>query len=362
MEKYTHKAKLYETEILKYSKEYWEDELFIIESIKNKTCKSLIHEYFYYSKSIGDIKKGFSRIIDSFKNLNNKEIQFFLDELLFKNDVFPVLYPYYHNVLLFLIKLYDTKTFNYITTSDGLSVEKNLKKWIGYCFSSFYNKKIIRYLIFFERLFMRFYNRYVILSDKEKKIYELELPNYNLKNKYVTLIEEDMFDEFKLMHPFTTEYQTELIRNNILDNIQTVIDLFYNNGEFDEDQCYEEYIKLKSVVEKIENNTELKYQEIYPNSERYLPIIYACLFNKSCDIQLQGSGGILVRNKHILQLVSPEDKVLFENLGKINYNHRISSFIFECCDELNINYKQNILINVDEKYFNPKNNPYKILD
>lgn len=60
--------------------------------------------------------------------------------------------------------------------------------------------------------------------------------------------------------------------------------------------------------------------------------------------------------------MSPEDKLLFENLGKINYNHRISSFIFECCDELNINYKQNILINVDEKYFNPKNNPYKILD
>lgn len=61
------------------NKENWEDELFIIESIKNKTCKSLIHEYFYYSKSIGDIKKGFSRIFDSFKNLNNKEIQFFLD-------------------------------------------------------------------------------------------------------------------------------------------------------------------------------------------------------------------------------------------------------------------------------------------
>jgi hypothetical protein len=58
--------------------------------------------------------------------------------------------------------------------------------------------------------------------------------------------------------------------------------------------------------------------------------------------------------------VSPEDKLLFENLGKINYTHRISSFIFECCDELNIDYKQNILINVDEKYFNPKNNPYTI--
>lgn len=362
MEKDTRKAKLYETEILKYSEEYWENELFIVESIKNKACKSLIHKYFYYSKSIGDIKKGFSRIIDSFKNLNNKEIQFFLDELLFKNDVFPVLYPYYHNVLLFLIKLYDTKTFNYITTSDGLSVEKNLKKWIGYCFSSFYNKKIIRYLIFFERLFMRFYNRYVILTDDEKKIYELELFNYNLKNKYVTLIEEDMFDEFKLMHPFTTKDQKELIRSNILDNIQRVIDLFYIDGKFDENSCYEEYLKLKSVVEKIENDTELQYQEIFLKSERYLQIIYACLFNKSCDIQLQDSGEVLTSNKHILQLMSSEDKSLLEILGKINYNHRISSFIFECCDELNLNYKQNIPINVDEKYFNPKNNPYTILD
>lgn len=73
----------------------------------------------------------------------------------------------------------------------------------------------------------------------KKRFYELELFNYNLKNKYVTLIEEDMFDEFKLMHPFTTEDQTELIRNNILDNIQTVIDLFYNNGEFDETNVME---------------------------------------------------------------------------------------------------------------------------
>lgn len=261
-----------------------------------------------------------------------------------------------------MINLYDAKTFNYITTSDGLSVEKNLEKWIGYCISSFYNKKLIRYLIFFERLIMRFYNRYVILSDKEKEIYELELPNYNLKNKYVTLIEEDMFDEFKLMHPFTTKDQKELIRSNILNNIQRVIDLFYIDGKFDENSCYEEYLKLKSVIEKIENDTELQYQEIFLNSERYLQIIYACLFNKSCDIQLQGSGGVLTSNKHILQLISSEDKSLLEILGKINYNHRISSFIFECCDELNLNYKQNIPINVDEKYFNPKNNPYTILD
>lgn len=361
MEKDTREAKLYGIEILKYSEKNFEDEMFIVESIKNKAYKSLIHNYFYYPiLRMEDIEKRFSKIIDSFNNLTDDEIQFFLDELLFKNNIFPVLYPYYSNVLLFLIKLYDNESFNHIATSDGLSVEKNLEKWIGYCISNFYNNKIVRYMIFFEKLFMRFYNRYVILSDKEKERYERELFNYNLKNEYVTLIKDDTYDESKLMHPFTNENQKELIRNNILDNIQRVIDLFYINGQFDEDGCYEEYLNLKLIVEKIENNTKSRYQEIFLNSEDHYIIGYDNLFNKSYDIQLEQSGLFLKMNKHILQLVSHKDKKLFEILGKINYNYRISKFIFECCDELNINYKQDILINVDNEYFNPKTNPYTL--
>ena len=363
MEKDTREAKLYEIEILKYSEKSFEDEMFIVESIKNKAYKSLIHNYFYYPiLRMEDIEKRFSKIIDSFNNLTDDEIQFFLDELLFKNNIFPVLYPYYSNVLLFLIKLYDNKSFNHIKTSDGLSVEKNLEKWIGYCISNFYNKKIVRYMIFFEKLFMRFYNRYVILSDKEKESYERELFNYNLKNEYVKMIEEDITGESKLIHPFTNKDYKELIRNNILDNIQRVLDLFYINGKFDEESCYEEYLKLKLIVAKIEYNTELHYQEIFLNSEAHYILDYDNLFNKSYDIQLENSGFILIKNKHILHLISHKDKVLFEILGKINYNHKISNSISNCCDEMNINYKQNILINVDKKYFNPKNNPYTILD
>lgn len=330
-----------------------------MESIKNKAYKSLIHNYFYYPiLRMEDIEKRFSKIIDSFNNLTDNEIQLFLDELLFKNNIFPVLYPYYSNVLLFLIKLYDSKSFNHIKTSDGLFIEKNLEKWIGYCISNFYNKKIVRYMILFEKLFMRFYNRYVILFDKEKESYERELFNYNLKNEYIKMIEEKRGGESKSIHPFTNKNYKELIRNNILDNIQRGLDLFYINGKFDEENCYEEYLKLKLMVTKIEYNTELHYQEIFLNSEdQYIPG-YDKLFKKSYDIQLEKSGLALTLNKHILQLVSHEDKALFEILGKINYNHGIAKFISECCDELNINYKQNILINVDSNYFNPKINPY----
>ena len=36
---------------------------------------------------MGDIEKRFSKIIDSFNNLTDNEIQLFLDELLFKNNM-----------------------------------------------------------------------------------------------------------------------------------------------------------------------------------------------------------------------------------------------------------------------------------
>ena len=359
MKKDIRKANLYEIEIKKYSEKNCEDKLFIVESIKNKNYKSLIRNYFYYPKTNKESKKELTRILDSFKNLSDEEIQLFLDKLLFKQDIFPVSHHYYSSVLVFLIKLYDNGLFDYITTSDGLSIEKNLEQWIGYCISSFYNEKTVRYLIFFEKLFIRFYNRYVILYDEEKKRYDDEFSKYNINTGYVAVI-RDKFDEFKLKHPFTNPDQTELIQNKILDNLQTIINLYYDMGKFDEKRCYEEYLKVKSIVEKIEKETESQYQYIFSNSERNMPLYYYGLFEKSFDFQLHSSGVILTKNKHILKLMSSEDKELIKTLGIISFNYKISNSILECCDEMNISYKEKFLINVDEEYFNPKNNPYTL--
>lgn len=361
MEKDNRRAKLYETEVLKFSEKNWQDELFVMESIKNKTCKSLIRNYFYYSRSIADIERGFSRIINAFNDLTKEDIQFFLDELLFKNDIFPTLYPYYYNVLLFLIKLYDCGSFNNIKTNDGVSLCENLESWIGYCISSFNDKKIVRYMIFFERLFMRFYNRYLLLNEEEKKFYDKKLPEFKLNNKYVSLFEEDLIEGVMYMHPFTTEDRTELVRDNILNNLQTLIDLFYENGEFDEKSCYKKYFYFKSLVRKIENDSEEWYNEILEGSERYLPIIYSSLFNEFCDFQLQASCSVLMRNKNIFQLLSDRDKHLFEVLGKINNAQHIAGFVNECCKELCLNLKYMVSKEVIKKYFNPKNNPYALL-
>ena len=302
MEKDNKKAALYETEILKFSEKDSNDELFIVESIKNKTCMSLFRNYFFHAKSIADIEKGFSKIINVFNDLENEDIQFFLDELLFKNKVFPVLHHYHHNVLLFLIDLYDYKVFNNIKTVDGLSVEENLKKWIDYCHSNFADNKIVRYMIFFERLFIRFYNRYVILSDQEKEIYEHELSNFNLKNKYVSLMEWDSGNEVKYIHPFSIGDGMELIMNDILNNLKTVIELFYIGRNFDEDNCDKEYLKLKSVVEKIEKETELNYMELFKD-DKYYPIDYIVIFDEK-NLLSSGTKAILMRNKHILKSLS----------------------------------------------------------
>lgn len=356
MEKNTKKASLYETEILKFSEKNWEDKLFIIESIRNRTCKSLIRNYFFYSRCIEDMERGFLRIIDSFNDLTDRDIQFFLNELLLKNDIFPVLCPFYSNVLAFLIKLYDDGSFNNIKTNDGMSIEKNLEKWVGYCISGFSNKKLVRYMIFFERLLMRFYNRYVILSYDERDIYEKMLPNFSFKNEYVAVIEEDIIEDGILMHPFTNGDMVELIGNDILDNLKIIIRSFYKNKNFDEKACHFKYLRLKSVVERIENDTELYYEQIFANSKRYLQIDYLNFFNEYYDILLERVCGILIREKHILNLLSSEDRYLFEILGRINYTQRFSSFISECCDELNIDYK--CLININKEFFNPKINLY----
>lgn len=124
---------------------------------------------------------------------------------------------------------------------------------------------------------MRFYNRYIILNHEEQQIIERELFKYKFNNNYVTLIKDDIYDEVKLMHPFTNIDQTELINNNIKDNLQTVINLFYINGQFDEESCYEEYQKLKSSVERIEKIAKqdiMKFFQIQKNSFLFITIRY----------------------------------------------------------------------------------------
>ena len=83
-------------DILKFPKGNWNETEYIINCIKSKSLKSLLKQYFF------KFNNNFSQIINSFSKLSDDEITYFLDTILFKNDIFPVLYPYYSNVLMFL--------------------------------------------------------------------------------------------------------------------------------------------------------------------------------------------------------------------------------------------------------------------
>ncbi len=337
-------------DILKFPKGNWNETEYIINCIKSKSLKSLLKQYFF------KFNNNFSQIINSFSKLSDDEITYFLDTILFKNDIFPVLYPYYSNVLMFLNQLNEFDRCNKYKTSDGLNIHENIKRWLSNLISNFYFKKIIRYMIFYEKLFMRFYNRYVILDEKEK--YEFLLKKYAIKNEYVSLIEKH---DKTFMHPFSNPSLTELIKEQILQNLDIMINSFYKYDIFDECFCYKEYKTFNSITIKLEESTKDKYNKIYENSK--LPFNNEWIFNEYHDNILHFTCKTLKDNPHLLTLISFNDKELLKNVAIINYNYdeEIVNFVEKCCDELNLDYKEKIPIkDITLNYFNPRFNPYKL--
>lgn len=346
--------------IKKYPMGKWNETEYIIDCIQYKSLRNLLKKYFFKHKTKEEQHNDFSRIINSFSKLSPNEITYFLDTILFNNEIFPVLYPYYYNVLLFLNHLNEIDKFNKYKTSDGLNISENIQKWTGNLISNFYFKKIIRYMIFYEKLFMRFYNRYVILDKKEKEKYESQLKKYAIKNDYVTLIEKP---DKTLIHPFSNPSITELIKEDILQNLEILITSYYKHGIFNECLCYNEYKTFNSMIIKLENLTCDKYNKIYENSK--LPFIYDWIFNEYYDNTLHFACKTLKDNPHLLTLISFNDEELLKNIAIINYNadKQIANFAEKCCDELNLNYKKIIpLKDIFLNYFNPKFNPYKIFE
>ena len=343
---------------LKFPQCNWNETEYIINCIKCKSLKNLLNQYFFKHKTKKEHDTDFSRIINSFSKLSPNEITYFLDTILFNNEIFPVLYPYYSNILLFLNQLNEFDKFNKYNTSDGLNIPENIKKWTSNLISNFYFKKIIRYMIFYEKLFMRFYNRYVILDEKEKEKYESKLKKYVIKNQYVTLIEKH---DKTLMHPFSNPSLTELIKEQILQNLDLMINSFYKHEIFNECSCDNEYKTFKSITIKLEKSTNDNYHKIYENSK--LPFINEWIFNEYYDNTLHFTCKALKDNLHLLTLISFNDKELLKNIAIINYNNnkQIANFVEKCCDELNLNYEKTIPIkDIFLNYFNPRFNPYKL--
>lgn len=369
MEKDKSAYNLYPNRILDFPKGNLSDTTYIKECITNKYFKSLIRHYFFINNvSIIDLENSFDLLISSFKDISEEDIVYFLEELLFKHDVFPVLYYYYSNVLYFLIKLLNNN-YNDLKTSDGLDIEENIKQWISKIFFKFNDKKIIRYLILFEKLLSRFYNIFVILDEYARKELESKLSDfYEINVDYVRLVEhvnynfnskEELDSQLIYLHPFVDNDLKDLVNEDILKNLNIILEKFYQNNHLDEDKCFYELNKLEHFVKKSEMFYETQYEFIMNNSKSRIPILE--LYPKSNSDNLINLFCAILYKMDILYLLDEEHKKFIKFIAEIRYsdnifeNGVIANFASDCCNKLNIQY-DNKSISLDNlnKFYNPK--------
>ena len=282
----------------------------------------------------------------------------------FKNDFFVVFNPYYFNILLFLIELKKSEDFKEIKTNDGKNIENNLKKWISFCLTKFSDKKILRYLHSFELIFECFYSRYVLLNGYDKEYFAKKL-GYSIELDYITIIEDELSygEQTRYFHPIVDEDYDNLIKVNILQNLNEIYEKFYNDDEFNEKDCLNEFERLKDLTNAIMSISDDKFEPIFEYSKNKIPFIQIDIINRTrFDFFISAVCNILVSNDEILGLLSEDDKKILQNIAEIRFYDpkfekpvKIANYVNECCDKLKMGYSMKIYdLDFINRYFNPK--------
>lgn len=350
----------------------WDDIEYLKECITTLNINSLIYEYFFFSRIGREQKLRQSLLIKAFNELENDVISKFLDKLLFKNDLFIVFNPYYFNILLFLIELNKFNNFKEIKTNDGKNIEDNLKEWITFCLTKFSDKKILRYLHSFELILECFYSRYVVLNENDKEYFSKKL-GYSIELDYVTIIEDELSDDeqIRYFHPIVDKDYDNLIKVNILHNLNEIYEKFYNDGEFNEKDCLNEFERLNDLTNAIMSISDDKFKPIFEYSKDKIPLTQIDIINRSrFDFFIGTVCHILVLNNEILSLLSKWDKKILKHIAEIRFYDskfekpvKIANFANDCCDKLKIEYSTKIYdLNFINMYFNPKNDFDKLIE
>lgn len=355
-----------------FPKGKWDDIEYLKECITTLNIKSLLYEYFFFSRVRIEQKLRQSLLIKAFNELENDVISKFLDKLLFKNELFVVFNPYYFNILLFLIELNKLENFKEIKTNDGKNIEDNLKEWITFCLTKFSDKKILRYLHSFELIFECFYSRYVVLNETDKEYFAKKL-GYSIELGYVTIIEDELSgdEQTRCFHPIVDEDYDNLIKENILHNLNEIYEKFYNDGQFNEEDCLNEFERLNDLTDAIMSISDNKFKPIFEYSKDKIPFTKIDIINRSrFDFFISAVCNILVSNDETLGLLSKDDKGILRHIAEIRFYNpkfekpvKIANFANDCCDKLKIEYSTKIYdLDFINMYFNPKYDFDKLIE
>ena len=346
-----------------FPKGKWDNIEYLKECITTLNIKSLIWEYFFFSRVGSEQQLRQSLLINAFNELEKDVISKFLDKILFKNDLFVVFHPYYFNILLFLIELNKSDDFKEIKTVDGKNIEENLKEWISFCLTKFSHKKILRYLYSFELLFECFYSRYLVLNETDKEYFAKKL-DYSIELNYVTIIEDELNkdEQNRYFHAIVDEDYDNLIKANILDNLNEIYEKFYNGGEFNEEDCLNEFERLNDLTNAIMPISNDKFKPIFEYSKNKIPFTQIDIINRHrFDFLISAVCNILYSNDEILGLLSEDDKKILKCIAEIRFydpkfekHVKIANYANKCCDKLKIEYSTKIYdLDFIDGYINP---------
>lgn len=216
----------------------------------------------------------------------------------------------------------------------------------------------------FELILECFYSRYVVLNETDKEYFAKNL-DYSIELNYVTIIEDELSDDEQTgyFHTIVDEDYDKLIKVNILHNLNEIYEKFYNDGQFNEEDCLNELIRLNDLTNAIMSISDNKFKPIFEYSKDKIPLTQIDIINRSrFDFFISAVCNILISNDEILGLLSEDDKKILKHISEIRFydskfekHVRIANYTNDCCDKLKIEYSTKIYdLNFINMYFNPK--------
>lgn len=222
----------------------------------------------------------------------------------------------------------------------------------------------MRYLYSFELIFECFYSRYVVLNEADKEYFAKKL-GYSIELDYVTIIEDELRDgeQTRYFHPIVDEDYDNLIKENILHNLNEIYEKFYNDGQFNEEDCLKEFERLNNLTNALMSISDDKFKQIFEYSKDKIPLTQIDIINRSrFDFFISAVFKILFSNDETLILLSEDDKKILKHIAEIRFYDskfekpvKIANYANDCCDKLKIKYSTKMYdLEFINRYFNPK--------